>query len=51
VYKRTFVEKVYKDLNGKLITDGKKVQLFKMGTFLNIKPIIIENYKFKLDSA
>jgi hypothetical protein len=51
VYKRAFVEKLYKDINGKLITDGKKVQLLKMGTFLNIKPVIIENYKFELDSA
>jgi hypothetical protein len=47
VYKRIFVEKLYNDLNGKLITDGKNIQLFKMGTNLNIKPILIENYEFE----
>ena len=51
VYKRIFVEKLYKDLNGKLVTDGKKVQLMKMGINLSIKPIIIKNYEFELDSA
>jgi hypothetical protein len=46
-----FVEKLYKDLNSKLITDGKKTQLIKMGKILNIEPVIIDNYDFKLDSA
>ena len=51
VYKKVFVEKLYKDLNSKLITDGKKIQLIKMGKILNIEPVIIDNYDFKLDSA
>jgi len=51
VYKKTFSEKMYKDLDGKLITDGKKIPLLKMGAYLYIKPLVVENYEFELNSA
>jgi LAGLIDADG endonuclease len=51
VSKKVFIEKLYKDLNSKLITDGKKTQLINMGKVLNIEPKIINYYDFKLDSA
>jgi len=42
---------MYKDLDGKLITDGKKIPLLKMGAYLYIKPLVVENYEFELNSA
>jgi hypothetical protein len=50
VSKRKCILKLYKDLNGKLITDGKKEQLIKMGSVLNVEPILINDYNFNLDS-
>jgi hypothetical protein len=43
--------KIYTDINGKLITDGKQIQLLKMGKVLNIEPNLVNNYKFDLNSA
>jgi hypothetical protein len=45
------VKKLYIDLNGKLISDGKIKQLKKVGSVLNIEAIIIENYNFDVNTA
>jgi len=51
VSKRKIIEKLYIDLNGKLITDSKKKQLKNFSTILNIEPILVENYDFDINNA
>lgn len=51
VSKKWIVTKLYIDLNGKLITDGKIKQMKKFSSVLNIEPIIINNYNFDINTA
>jgi len=51
VSKRWIITKLYIDLNGKLITDGKIKQLKNFSAVLNIEPIIVDNYNFDITTA
>lgn len=51
VSKRWIIEKLYNDLNGKLITDGKKEQMKKFSSVFNIEPVIVENYNFNVNTG
>jgi hypothetical protein len=51
VSKRWIITKLYIDLNGKLITDGKIKQLKNFSAVLNIEPIIVDNYNFDMTTA
>lgn len=51
VSKNWIIIKLYTDLNGKLITDGKIKQMKNFSSILNIEPIIINNYNFDIHTA
>lgn len=51
VSKRIYIIKLFNDINGKLISDSKQIQLIKRGSVLNIQTINIINYEFNLNSG
>jgi len=51
VSKKINIVRLYNDINGKLISDGKQIQLVNVGKALNIEPNLVKNYKFDLNSA
>ena len=51
VSKKWIITKLYSDLNGKLITDGKLKQMKNFSSVLNIEPIIVNNYNFDINTA
>jgi len=51
VSKRWIIEKLYNDLNGKLITDNKIKQMKNFSSVLFIKSIMVENYNFNINTG